>query len=113
MQPVLDRALYILQNTSPYLLEGAPRTYEGTFKAIFDGRCIFCHSGPDPKADLDLSTYSGIRKGGKNGPGIVPGDPQASLIYQRQTRRSAHFGQMMKDEIKALEAWILAGAPQR
>ncbi|GAB4527470.1 MAG: hypothetical protein Fur0018_13110 [Anaerolineales bacterium] len=113
LKPVLARALYILQNTSPYLLDGAPRTYEGAFKAIFDGRCIGCHSGPDAKAGLDLSTYADIRKGGKNGPGIVPGDPAASLIFQRQTRRNPHFGQMMKDELKALEAWILAGAPQQ
>ncbi len=113
LKPVLARALYILQNTSPYLLDGTPRTYEGTFKAIFDGRCLACHSGPDPKAGLDLSAYAGILAGGKNGPGIVPNDPSASLIYQRQTRRNPHFGQMMKDELKALKAWILAGAPER
>lgn len=113
LRPILDRALYVLQNTSPYLLEGAPRTYEGTFKAIFDGRCVFCHSGPDAKADLDLSTYQGILQGGKHGPGIVPGDLDASLIWQRQTRRKAHFGQMLDDELEALRDWILAGAPER
>ncbi len=113
LQPLLDQQLYILLNTSPYLLEGVPRTYEGTFKAIFDGRCVFCHSEPDAKADLDMSTYEGILRGGKNGPGIAPGDLKASLIWQRQTRRKAHFGQMLDDELEALRDWILAGAPER
>ena len=45
LQPVLDRQLYILMNTSPYLLEGVPHTYEATFAALLNGRCTYCHSG--------------------------------------------------------------------
>lgn len=113
LQPYLDRQLYILLNTSPYLLEGAPRTYDGTFRALFDGRCTFCHSGAQPEAGLDLSQYQTILKGGKDGPALTPGDAAGSMIYQRQTAGQPHFGQMLADEIKAVAAWIDAGAPER
>ena len=112
LAPILEHQLYILQNTSPYLLEGVPRTYEATFKTMFEGRCIFCHSGPEAKADLDLTHYQGLLDGGKNGPGLVPGDPDASLIVQRQVGARDHFGQMLDDEVEALQAWIAAGAPE-
>jgi nitrate/TMAO reductase-like tetraheme cytochrome c subunit len=111
LAPYLERQLYILQNTSPYLLEGVPRTYESTFKAMFEGRCVFCHhSGPDAKAGLDLSSYDSLLQGGKSGPGLVPGDPEASLIIQRQSEPGDHFGQVLDDELEALKQWIAAGA---
>lgn len=110
--PYLEQQLYILQNTSPYLLEGVPRTYESTFRAMFEGRCTFCHSGTEATAGLDLSTYEGALQGGQNGPGIVPGDPAASLVIARQSEARDHFGQVLDDELEALHEWILDGAPQ-
>ena len=113
LEPYLARQLYILQNTSPYLLEGVPRTYESTFKAMLDGRCVFCHnSGPDTKVELDLSSYEGLLQGGKNGPAFMPGDPEASLLITRQSSTRDHFGQVLDDELEALHEWILAGAPE-
>jgi len=113
LEPVLERQLYILLNTSPYLLEGVPRTYEGMFKAMFDGRCTACHSGPQAEADLDLSSYETMLLGGKSGPALVAGDPIASLIVQRQLESRPHFGQMLKDEVAAVREWVAAGAPQQ
>lgn len=113
LTPILERQLYILQNTSPYITPGVPATYETGFQALFDGRCTACHSGPAPKAELDLSSYAGILKGGSSGPGITPGNLNASEIYKKQTSKPAHFGQMIRDELDALEQWILAGAPEK
>ncbi len=113
LQPVLERQLYILLHTSPYLLEGVPRTYEGTFRTMFDGRCTFCHSGVKAEADLDLSSYEAMGRGGQNGPVLVPGNPEASLIIQKQSEAREHFGQMLEDELDALADWIAAGAPEK
>ncbi len=110
---ILDQQLYILLNTSPFLIPGAPQTYDDTFKAVFDGRCIFCHSGIDPEGSLDLSTYTGALAGGSSGPGLVPGDPAASPVFTRQTQSTPHFGKMLGDELEALQAWIQAGAPEK
>jgi len=110
--PYLERQLYALRNTSPYLLEGVPRTYDATFQTLFAGRCIFCHSAPDLKADLDLSSYEGVLAGGKNGPALIAGDPDGSLVIQRQSGPRDHFGQMLDDELEAFREWISAGAPR-
>ncbi len=111
--PILDRQLYILQNMSPFLLEGMPRTYDDTFATLFSGRCVSCHSGPNAEADLDLSSYDTMMQGSKNGPVLVPGDVADSLIIQRQSGAKDHFGQVLDDELEALELWIAAGAPER
>jgi hypothetical protein len=113
MAPFLEQQLYVLRNTSPYLLEGVPRTFDATFRAMFEGRCVFCHSGPEASADLDLSSYEGVLAGGRSGPGILPGDPDASLIVERQSESRDHFGQMLEDELEAFQAWILDGAPEQ
>ena len=110
---VLERQMYILLNTSPYLLEGVPRTYEGMFAAMFNGRCVSCHSGVNAEAGLDLSSYEAVLAGGKSAPAVVPGDPDASLLIQRQSEPKEHFGQVLADELDALREWIADGAPER
>jgi mono/diheme cytochrome c family protein len=113
LEPVLARQQYFLLNTSPYLLEGVPRNYDETFKALFNGRCTSCHSGPNAEAGLDLSSYTAIIAGSPDGPVLVPGDPEASLIIQRQSETEPHFGQVLADELEALHSWIAEGAPEK
>ncbi len=113
LQPVLERQKYILLHTSPYLLEGVPRNYEETFKAMFNGRCAGCHSGNNPEAGLDLTSYKSILAGSTDGPVLIPGDPDGSLIIQRQSQSEPHFGQVLPDELQALRDWIAAGAPEK
>ena len=112
LEPILERQLFELLNTSPYLLEGVERTYNATFQTMFEGRCGFCHSEVDPRADLVLTTYDGLMTGGQNGPAIVPGDPEASLLVQRQSGPGDHFGQLLEQELDAVREWIAAGAPE-
>ena len=112
LEPILARQLYILQNTSPYLFESVPKTYEETFKPMIDGRCVYCHSGSEPEGDLDLSSYDLLFADREGGPAIVPGDPGVSLLIQRQSTQTEHFGQLLSDELQAIRDWIAAGAPQ-
>jgi nitrate/TMAO reductase-like tetraheme cytochrome c subunit len=112
LDPFLERQIYVLQNTSPYLLEGVGRTYDRTFQTMFEGRCVFCHGGPEAEAGLDLSTYDGLKAGGRSGPALLPGNPEGSLIIQRQSGPRDHFGQVLEDELTALEEWIADGAPE-
>ncbi len=112
LEPVVDRQLYLLLNTSPFLLDGVPRTYKSTFSAMFNSRCTFCHSGPSAEAGLDLSSYESMMKGSKNGAVIVPGDSAGSVLIQRQSANRAHFGQVLDDEREELIKWVDAGAPE-
>lgn len=112
LEPVLERQRYILLHTSPYLLEGVPHTYEETFAAMFNGRCVDCHSGPNAEANLDLSSFETILAGNEDGPGIIPGDSENSLIIQKQSASRDHFGQLLEEELEAMKGWISEGAPE-
>jgi hypothetical protein len=62
---------------------------------------------------LNLTTYQSALKGSQNGPVIVPGDAQGSLIVQKQSGPQAHFGQLTPEELQLLTDWITAGAPEK
>jgi hypothetical protein len=62
-------------------------------------------------AGLDLTTYAGALEGGTSGPAVVPGDPSASLLIERQ-QPGDHPGQLTSEELERVIAWILAGAEE-
>ena len=86
-------------------------SWDGKYSALFQNRCGSCH-GRTAVGGLNLSTYADALKGGKSGPGIVPGNPDASAIVQMQST-GGHPGQLSIDELEQLINWILAGAPER
>jgi mono/diheme cytochrome c family protein len=90
----------------------SPRFAEDV-QPLLQARCVRCHGGKARRADLDLTTAAGIRKGGESGPVIVPGKPEESLLYEK-----IHAGAMppsTKDrlneaEVDTIRRWIAAGA---
>lgn len=82
---------------------------------IIETRCLRCHSGPKPKAGLDQSTVAAMLAGGRDGPALVPGRPEESLIFQRITTmydddRMPPDGPLTAEQIATIERWIRAGA---
>src|SRR5437763_15737270 len=49
---------------------------------ILARRCLDCHSGPEPKGELDLSRREAAMKGGSSGEVILPGKPDESLLWE-------------------------------
>lgn len=86
-------------------------TWDGGIGALFQSKCGSCHGGPSGLGGLDLSSYSGIRAGGVDGPAIVPGDSDASLLVSKQAA-GGHPGQLTGDELALVRRWIDAGAPE-
>jgi cytochrome b subunit of formate dehydrogenase/mono/diheme cytochrome c family protein len=78
---------------------------------ILESRCATCHGAGGGMAGLDLASYAGALQGGASGPAVVPGDPEASVIIQRQ-QAGNHPGQLSPEELETVIAWILAGAPE-
>ncbi|GIW82481.1 MAG: hypothetical protein KatS3mg105_4288 [Gemmatales bacterium] len=83
--------------------------------------CAACHGLRRQEAGLDLRTKASMLKGGKSGPVIVPGKPEASLILKRihagdmpPRKKLIEFGvkPMSDDEIDRLTRWIALGAPE-
>jgi hypothetical protein len=79
---------------------------------LFQARCGSCHGASGALQGLNLTSYTGVLQGGTNGPAIVPGDVQGSLLVQKQTGEVAHFGQLNADDMELVKSWIEAGAPE-
>lgn len=97
---------------TPQVVAGvSPESWKGKYEALFRNRCSTCH-GVTAVGGLSLATYQDALKGGNSGPGIVPGDPDASWVIQVQSV-GQHPGQLTIDELDQVIAWILAGAPEQ
>jgi cytochrome b subunit of formate dehydrogenase len=97
---------------APELGEGVSSdSWEGKYQAMFRNRCGSCH-GSTAVGGLNLATYENALAGGDNGPSIVPGDPDASVLVQVQAA-GGHPGQLTIDELNEVIEWIKAGAPER
>jgi hypothetical protein len=60
-----------------------------------------------------LTAYQDALSGGQDGPVIVPGDPDGSLLVQKQTSDKPHFAQLNMEELDLVVKWIEAGAPEK
>ena len=89
-------------------------TFERDVALILRTHCWSCHGANERfKGDLDLRQPARLLRGGDTGPAIVPGKPDASLLFKR-----IRDGEMPPADTKVPEAeretirrWIAAGAP--
>jgi cytochrome b subunit of formate dehydrogenase len=112
--PPAETAPIFLPQTPTPLPSPAPSMltrWSGDIDDLLAERCGACH-GPAAMGGLDLSSYDGALRGGRSGPAIVPGDPEASVLVQTQGS-GAHPGQLTETELAGMIAWIQAGAPER
>ena len=91
--------------------------FEQKIRPLLVSRCYECHSAGAKKikGDLLLDTKAGWSRGGENGPPIVPGKPDESLLvkavrYEHELRMPPK-GKLPQAEIEALVQWIKIGAP--
>lgn len=60
--------------------------YAGNIKPLLARHCVSCHGAEKPRGGLRLNTAAAARKGGKEGPAIVPGRAGESLADHRDDR---------------------------
>lgn len=92
--------------------------YAAHINPILDANCVSCHGSSKTRGGLRLDSYEELMRGGKDGPVIVPGKPQASLLLTRVTLPPDHKGFMpaegkpplKPEEIAWLRAWVMQGA---
>ncbi len=100
----------------PTILSAAqPATAAAAARQALEANCVVCH-GEQAMSGLDLRTLPAILKGGKRGPAVVPGDPDASLLFQAVLRDGELLMPPGKTALSAVETaalreWIAAGAP--
>lgn len=108
--PGLSTVLGIYQVEAPPLLEdfnGDP-TYT-ILQPLFQQLCAGCH-GPVPTKGLRLTDYTSLIAGSVDGPVVVPGSPDDSLMIQILTE--GHFAQPTDHQLDLLRRWIELGVPQ-
>src|SRR5262245_60120643 len=59
--------------------------YLRTVKPTLVARCYACHGALEQKSGLRLDTAASLKRGGENGPAVVPGKSAESLIIQHLT----------------------------
>jgi hypothetical protein len=75
-------------------------------------KCLTCHGGDRKKGGLDLSRRALALAGGKGGPAVVPGEAEASRLYQKLAAGAMPPQNPLRPEqVAAFKQWIEAGAP--
>ena len=85
---------------------------------ILDDNCVSCHGQSKTQGGLRMDSYDLLMKGGDDGPVIVAGKPESSLLFARITLPPGHKGFMpaegrpplRPEEIAWIKAWIQQGA---
>jgi mono/diheme cytochrome c family protein len=92
--------------------------FEQKIRPIFTNNCYKCHSPANgsPQGGLELDWKGGWEQGGNDGPVIVPGDPDKSLLiqavrYTEQWLQMPPGGKLSNDQINDLVRWVRMGAP--
>ncbi|MFO0926798.1 MAG: c-type cytochrome domain-containing protein [Gemmataceae bacterium] len=91
-----------------------PPTYEAHVRPILKAYCLECHGeGKTNRGGLDLRLRRLAVDGGDSGPAIVPGKPEASLLFQRVGAHEMPPGgkSLSAPDVDTLRRWIAAGAP--
>ena len=89
-------------------------SYWKEVRPIFLRSCVSCHEPAKMKGKLDLTGHAALLKGGKGGPGVIPGQPDKSPVIE-QTRgdmpEMPEKGEPLgSDEVKLIARWIEQGA---
>ena len=95
--------------------------FEKKIRPVLVEKCYKCHAEDSEKikGGLTLDTREGIRRGGENGPAVVPGDLKESLLIEAVHYDNKDFamppkksgGKLPDDVIKDFEKWVQMGAP--
>src|SRR5436309_11343028 len=95
------------------ILAATPPTFEKDIRPILKAHCFDCHGeGEKLNGGLDVRLRRLMLKGGDDGPVIVPGKPDRSLLFQK-----VHSGEMPKrdkkltrEQVALIKQWIATGA---
>ena len=96
-----------------------PVSYAQEIADILDAKCVGCHSGALSENKLNLEDVPGLLKGGKNGPAIVAGKAEESLLFKMAAHRALPVmppkdkkdqTPLTPEELGLLKLWIDAGA---
>jgi len=95
--------------------EAGVEFFEKNVRPVLVQHCYECHGPDKQEANLQVDTVGGMLRGGDQGPAVVPGDPDASLLVKGLRYDDIDFqmppkGKLAAEKIAAIEKWIKSGA---
>jgi mono/diheme cytochrome c family protein len=88
--------------------------FETKIRPVLRQHCFACHSDKRAAGGLRLHTREAMLKGGDNGPAVVLGDPDKSLLIQTLSHdgkiKMPPSGVLKEQQIADFSAWIKQGA---
>ena len=92
--------------------------FEKHIRPLFSQHCYECHSAKskEREGNLSLDSLMGWMEGGENGPSVVPGDVDSSLLiravrYADPDLKMPPTKPLTAEAIAKLENWVRMGAP--
>jgi len=90
--------------------------FETRVRPVLVESCGKCHGSAKQASGLRLDSREALLEGGENGPAVVAGDPDKSLLIQavRQTHEDVKMppkGKLPAAAVEALAEWVKMGAP--
>ena len=86
--------------------------FDKVIAPLLSQHCLQCHTGGGAKGNLDLSRFRRAMAGGDSGAPLVPGDPDASLLWQRiDANEMPPKHALAAAEKQRVKDWIRDGAP--
>lgn len=83
--------------------------------AIFEKRCVECHSPDEKKGGLALQSRADLLTGGDSGATIVPGKPDGNVLLEMVSGDKPEMpktgAKLTAAQVESIRAWIAAGAP--
>lgn len=79
---------------------------------ILQSRCWNCHGGDRTEEGLNLTTFAGILAGSENGPVIIPGDADNSLLAEQIVSQEMpkRGPKLTPPQVQVILDWINQGA---
>lgn len=110
-------ATAVSATATPVAAQSSDDFFESRVRPVLARQCVECHSEARTRGRLKLTTRAELLTGGKSGPAIVPGDPDASLLIKAVRHQIAKM-EMPRDapplstrDIEGLVEWVKMGAP--
>ena len=93
-------------------VQGDAVSFANDVLPIFESRCKNCHGGNRSEEGLDLLSYADLMNGSKNGPVVLPGKANNSLLIellvnQKMPKRGP---KLTPSQIQPIIDWINQGA---
>ena len=109
-----------IESLTQWIAMGAPwpmsprEFFRARVRPVLEAQCLACHAA-EPQGGLRMDSRQALLEGGKSGPALVVGDPDASLLV-RAIRHEGELrmpptGPLSQGEIDDLIRWIGDGAP--